>query len=192
MNVPFFHPTGVKAQKDGRKVRSRDEGTFTSPTQTDNRSALRLARARSAGVPGCSAPRGPGAAPGSLAEGGPGRRPEAWGAAAPRKVIIPRTFNCPGAGPCRTPSSAGPCRTPSSTGRSTRRRPSRRERHRRTRETVTPPTSSDNVNLDMGHAGQSAPRPVGITHLDSARQRGERSPTPDALLTVSPASATAP
>ena len=29
VNVPFSHPSGDKPQKDGRKVRSRDEGTLT-------------------------------------------------------------------------------------------------------------------------------------------------------------------
>ena len=29
VNVPFSHPTGGRAQKDGRKVRPRDEGTLT-------------------------------------------------------------------------------------------------------------------------------------------------------------------
>ena len=47
-NVPFSHPSGGKAQKDGRKVRSRDEGTFTSSTMVDVRrappGALRPAR----------------------------------------------------------------------------------------------------------------------------------------------------
>ena len=37
MNVPFSHPSGGKAQKDGRKVRSCDEGTFTPSTTADDR-----------------------------------------------------------------------------------------------------------------------------------------------------------
>ena len=31
MNVPFSHPSELYPQKDGRKVRSRWEGTFTFP-----------------------------------------------------------------------------------------------------------------------------------------------------------------
>ena len=37
VNVPFSHPSGVRAQKDGRKVRPCDEGTFTSSTAIDTR-----------------------------------------------------------------------------------------------------------------------------------------------------------
>ena len=40
VNVPFSHPTGGKAQWDGRKVRSRDKGTFTSSTDVDDRRGL--------------------------------------------------------------------------------------------------------------------------------------------------------
>ena len=43
VNVPFSHPSELYPQKDGRKVRSRDEGTFTSSTTADDRAATRPA-----------------------------------------------------------------------------------------------------------------------------------------------------
>ena len=43
MNVLFSHPSELYPQKDGRKVRSCDEGTFTSSTAVDSRRAPRSA-----------------------------------------------------------------------------------------------------------------------------------------------------
>ena len=64
VNVPFSHPSGDRPQKDGRKVRSRWEGTFTF-------------RRAPYGRPGAAPARGPGACPGWLPEAGAGglRRP---------------------------------------------------------------------------------------------------------------------
>ena len=64
MNVPFSHPSEDRPQKDGRKVRSRWEGTFTF-------------RRAPYGRPGAAPARGPGACPGWLPEAGAGglRRP---------------------------------------------------------------------------------------------------------------------
>ena len=71
-NVPFSHPSEGRAQKDGRKVRSRWEGTFTSSTTVDDRRApsgaarpVRPVRRASPGVlrPARSARCGP---PGAL------------------------------------------------------------------------------------------------------------------------------
>ena len=56
VNVPFSHPSGGRAQKDGRKVRSCDEGTFTSSTAVDIRRGP-------PGAAGNRAPRRPGPAP---------------------------------------------------------------------------------------------------------------------------------
>jgi len=58
VNVPFSHPSGGRAQKDGRKVRSRWEGTFTfrhGRRQPGGR-ASRAARGRPTSPPSASDP----------------------------------------------------------------------------------------------------------------------------------------
>ncbi len=90
VNVPFSHPSGVRAQKDGRKVRPCDEGTFTSSTAIDTRG-------------------GSGGNPGRV-----GRQPGQVGRAAPRSsTAVRRSAPVPGRGVCARsghtgPSGAGP------------------------------------------------------------------------------------
>ena len=70
VNVPFSHPSDLYPQKNGRKVRSRDEGTFTSSTVVDDRrappsathparSALRRNHSSASGSPGPLPARSP-------------------------------------------------------------------------------------------------------------------------------------
>ena len=112
VNVPFSHPSELYLQKDGRKVRSCWEGTFTFRRVLGGRRCVRDAAPPRASLVliapfrrdrSSSAPRSVGLrveigrAPRRDRFEAPVRCPP--GVAAPQKVIIPRTFNVPAARP---------------------------------------------------------------------------------------------
>ena len=99
VNVPFSHPSGVRAQKDGRKVRPCDEGTFTSSTAIDTRGG-------SGGNPG-RVGRQPGAGRATTRAGRTGGAPVVDSGSARRSAPVPGRGVCARSGHTG-PSGAGP------------------------------------------------------------------------------------
>jgi len=99
VNVPFSHPSGVRAQKDGRKVRPCDEGTFTSSTAIDTRGG-------SGGNPG-RVGRQPGAGRATTRAGRTGGAPVVDSGSARRSAPVPGRGVCARSGHTG-PSGVGP------------------------------------------------------------------------------------